>query len=320
MLARCRSLRFVYTALLLAGGANLLVFSASPVGAQTPNPLAGRSFMLRVADTRLEDGKAIPTSTTATVLRVNEARGPWARLPQGWVHERHLVPVEGAIEHFTTEIAREPSAFAYQSRCRAYVDRGEYELALADSEALVKLAPALAAARANRGWLLGRLGETSRGLADMNEALRLQPRHAPTYLARGRLKLDAGDVYGAIDDYTEALTIDPQLAAAYNNRGNARADLGQLDGALDDFNSAICIEPKPRGYRVYFNRANVWAEKREFDRAIADYDRTISDDPLFAPAYLERGKLRAALGRSVEAAADFDEALRLDPRLKLPEA
>lgn len=95
---------------------------------------------------------------------------------------------------------------------------------------------------------------------------------------RGNVLLDAGDPRGAIDAYTTALDQDPKLPRAYNNRGLAHAAL------------------------------------KEFDAAVADYDRCIALPEPFAEAYYNRGVARFRLGRKGDAVLDFTEALKLNPQ------
>ena len=61
-------------------------------------------------------------------------------------------------------------------------------------------------------------------------------------------------------------------------------------------------------------RGNDWAERGEFDLAIADYDAAISINPLFAEALVNRGVAWARKGELERAIADYDAALRISPR------
>ena len=50
-------------------------------------------------------------------------------------------------------------------------------------------------------------------------------------------------------------------------------------------------------------------------RAAADYDEAIRIDPKLANAYFERAKSYTRRGDEARSIADFDEAIRLDPKL-----
>jgi lipoprotein NlpI len=65
--------------------------------------------------------------------------------------------------------------------------------------------------------------------------------------------------------------------------------------------------------RAYFNRGVALQAKGETDRAIADYDEAIRLNPKSAGAYNNRGHAQRAKGDNDRAIADFDQAIRLDP-------
>jgi tetratricopeptide (TPR) repeat protein len=52
------------------------------------------------------------------------------------------------------------------------------------------------------------------------------------------------------------------------------------------------------------------------DGSIADYELAIKIDPFFAKAYGNRGLARLFQGDKVGAEKDFDQCLKLDPKLK----
>lgn len=61
---------------------------------------------------------------------------------------------------------------------------------------------------------------------------------------------------------------------------------------------------------AYANRAAVHLKRKDFYGADADSTRALELDSLFLKAWHRRGSARQALGRLLEAAQDFEEALR----------
>jgi lipoprotein NlpI len=65
---------------------------------------------------------------------------------------------------------------------------------------------------------------------------------------------------------------------------------------------------------AYNNRGSAYQAKGDNDRAIADYNQAIRLDPKYAIAYNGRGNAYRAKGDNDRAIADYDQAIRLDPK------
>ena len=68
--------------------------------------------------------------------------------------------------------------------------------------------------------------------------------------------------------------------------------------------------------KAYFHRGNVYYLKRNYDRAIVNYDNAIRLNPNYLKAYHIRGNAYFLLGAYNKALADFDQVLQLDPSYK----
>jgi lipoprotein NlpI len=66
--------------------------------------------------------------------------------------------------------------------------------------------------------------------------------------------------------------------------------------------------------KLHYNRGIEWASKGEHARAIADYDAAIRLDPKFAEAYFNRGHAWANRADPDRAIADYGAAIRLNPK------
>jgi len=69
------------------------------------------------------------------------------------------------------------------------------------------------------------------------------------------------------------IKLNSKLAQAYAGRGRAFANKRDFDRAIADLSEAIRIDPKLP--RAYSNRALVYIKKREFTLAVADFDQAI---------------------------------------------
>jgi tetratricopeptide (TPR) repeat protein len=103
------------------------------------------------------------------------------------------------------------------------------------------------------------------------------------------------------------------LASAFNNRGGAYNDKKDYDRAIADFDQAIRLDPKYAF--AYKNRGTAYYGKNDYDRAFADFGQAIRLDPKYAAAYGDRGNLYDDKKDYDRAIADYDQAIRLDPYL-----
>jgi tetratricopeptide (TPR) repeat protein len=102
-----------------------------------------------------------------------------------------------------------------------------------------------------------------------------------------------------------------ELAVSYHNRGLFWFDKKDLDKAIADYTKAIEVDPNYG--RAYYNRANASSAKGDLDRAIADYGEAIWLDGKEPQWWNGRGLAWRRKGNFARAIADFDEAIKLDP-------
>lgn len=129
------------------------------------------------------------------------------------------------------------------------------------------------------------------------------------------LALWDGEKYTApkktIEYITKAIKLNSTDAAFYNNRGLAYADLKQYQQAIKDYDQAIQLYPTFA--LVYNNRGNAYADLNQHQRAIKDYDQAIRLDPNLTLAYNNRGATYIKLVQFQEAIADYTQTISLSP-------
>ncbi len=138
---------------------------------------------------------------------------------------------------------------------------------------------------------------------------------AEAYCTRGYLKERMGDYRRAIADYDEAIRLYPNCVQALINRGAAKTEQGNLNSALIDLDKAIVLlngtDDNEKSAMAYCNRGNVKVRKKEYDEAIANYDKAVHLDPNLARAFLNRGVAKKSIGNFDSAAHDYDTAIAM---------
>ena len=168
-----------------------------------------------------------------------------------------------------------------------------------------------AEARFTRGFEATLAGDYERAIADFDAVLKVLPQHARALVNRGYAHSRLGRHTAAIADFDRALAIDAELTEAWSNRGNSRQALGQLELAILDYDRALQIQPDYG--RAWANRATARYKLGEFERAAADCDRALALDAEDAAALACRGLSLLELGNAEQARQDLTRSLRLAP-------
>lgn len=138
------------------------------------------------------------------------------------------------------------------------------------------------------------------------------PRLAPVLLAvLIALAAPAPALAGALDDINASLAVD-DIASGLAARGR-----GDQSGAIKRFSQAIESGglDKANLAVAHNNRGNAYDDQDQPDLALKDFDEAIRLDPRLAEAYYNRAFVLYRLGRVQEALADLDKVVQLAPNL-----
>jgi tetratricopeptide (TPR) repeat protein len=203
-------------------------------------------------------------------------------------------------------------ASAYTNRAYCYNEKSQFDLAIRDLDAAVRLDPSNASAFNNRGFALNAKGEWDRAIRDYDEAIRLKPDLAAAVGNRGRSYQNKGDYDGALRDFDELVRRDPKSPGNHNLRGNAYFAKSDYDRAILNYGEAIRLDPKNHVY--YNNRGNAYRHKRDYDRALTDLDQSLRLNSSYVTGLQNRGHVYYAKADYDRAIRDYDEAIRHEPR------
>lgn len=102
------------------------------------------------------------------------------------------------------------------------------------------------------------------------------------------------------------------LATAYKNRGDAYDDTGQYERALEDYDRAVTINPLDA--EAFNSRGTTYIALERYELAVEDFDRAIRINPSSPATLGNRCFANAVLGKLEQALSDCNEALRIKPK------
>ena len=225
-----------------------------------------------------------------------------------------LGDIKSALRDFDTAIRGNPWNVV------AFADRGlllsrhrnQYNLAAADFDQALKLAPDNAKILILRGETYAAQGKYALSLADLDRAVAIAPRDPDAYTHRASAYGRKGVTDAALKDYGKALSIDPDNFDALLSRAALYSESGDGRSALADADRAIVA--RPGNASALYNRGYANFVLRRFDDAVRDYTAAIDAAPDFGMAYTNRCLNAALAGKDkASAVADCDEAIRLLP-------
>lgn len=121
-------------------------------------------------------------------------------------------------------------------------------------------------------------------------------------------------LYEQLAQVTLQIRKEPRNPDLYLKRGELYRLLRQWDNALADYDRALQLNP---GWaEADFYRGRMWLEAKQPGQARQALDRFLRSKPQNAGAWLLRGRAHEQMNRHGEAAIDFGRALELTPRPK----
>lgn len=133
---------------------------------------------------------------------------------------------------------------------------------------------------------------------------------AEAHNQRGVGYYQRGDLDSAIREVTEAIRISPQ-AVFYNNRGGYLAHKGDWEKGLADLDRSIAMNPNNPNFR--YNKGVELVRKGETSAGLSEFDQAIAMGGKYPTYFFTRGIVLFALGQTDRAIRDFDEAIRRQP-------
>jgi tetratricopeptide (TPR) repeat protein len=248
-----------------------------------------------------------------------------------------------ALDDYDAALALAPDAAEVRlARAMLFADQARFEPALVDLDRALELRPNFAEAYVQRGRVRYELGLHRSAVQDFTSAIDLDPGAAAAWLGRADALRDSGQAEPALADYEAALRIAPDDGEIWFGRAVAQHRLDRFDAEQADWSRAIALDPDlfwlygtayrhrflyeeirsdhrtarlhaPDNAKAYFNRAEAYRYRRQYCRALLDYDRALELRPGYDDAELGRGISLLKLGAAEAAIEALSSVLERAP-------
>ena len=161
-----------------------------------------------------------------------------------------------------------------------------------------------------RGVLADEEGRWGASIQYFSKAVSLDPKLIGSWISMGEILLEHGKANGADESFSRALQIDGENSAAWLGKAKAMKQMGRWGAAIQCLDKYNTLEPKDKS--SWLLKADTLIEKGKFERAIEAYDRylELAQDDSYVLG--KKGVALNSIGRSDEAKACLEEAVRLD--------
>ena len=155
-------------------------------------------------------------------------------------------------------------------------------------------------------------------LSNQIEQTKITAKVAPLLLLRAIAYGSIQNFDNAIDDLSICLQIDSTSSLAYWQRAVCQAKINEFNASegtnvdlksanvLGDLSDAIALAPQ-NAY-LYYNRGNLYAQRRDYQRAMADYSQALKLNQELAEAWFNRGLVKIYAKHVEEGIEDLSKA------------
>jgi len=222
------------------------------------------------------------------------------------------------------------------SKGEQFLSQGQWEDAIKEFRAALRVEPDRAAPHANLGMAYYFNGDSVSAIPEFREALRLEHDRVDALHGLGLALYDRGDFAGAISAFRSSSQHHP---AAYYNLGNALEQTGDRTGALEAYKqylAATALSPSPDmavlsdavrnnvfptpaagTAQDHFQQGQALLEKRDASGAIVAFLAALRLKPNYADASNHLGLAFRAAGNLDEAIAAYQTTIRLNMKLSV---
>lgn len=200
----------------------------------------------------------------------------------------------------------------YARRSSAYIAKEQYQLAIDDSNKAIALDPKLALGYVGRAKAYEIFGNYQKEINDINMAIALEPKNYHNYILKATGLEGLGQHDKALEAIKISLSLMPKQPHPHTARGYLYGLAGNYQKAIPEFTAAL--KSNPQSSQVYLYRATAFAGLKQYRRALEDCNRGLSLNKKQSFLFIERGYINLCLGKLHNAVEDYTNAIKLAPK------
>ena len=271
--------------------------------------------VLGVAGSALAKPDPVGAAVQDAGALVNEAR----KLVQDGKPQDALAKLDAAVK------ARPDYTTAYSERAGVLFQLKQFDKAVADYAAVIKMRPAAPAGYFNRGLALISLPkpDAKAAIADFTKVIELNPKPSSTqdlvlesFDKRAYCNILLAQWPAAVADCSEVLKRAANRADSLINRAFAYESLTppDIDKAIADYTTALpLVTDAAAKLDIRLNRASLLLSQKKYEPAIADLSEGIKANPKNADALQARASALFQTGKFDLSVADYKSLVALKP-------
>ncbi len=198
---------------------------------------------------------------------------------------------------------KKPTAAYYFEKGEKSLEKKEYITAQAHFTECLRLDPYFAEAYRARAMVREHLGEKAKALTDYNVYVDLKPNDVEAFFSRAVLRFEAAQYLPARQDFLQLLTMPT---------GETNTVYFSQEKYKDSEAKIFTAQGTGKDY-IYNYLGLIEIKIKRYDKAIAWLDSAIKLAPDNGSYWINRGTARMGNVEKAAAAADFEQALKLEP-------
>jgi len=163
----------------------------------------------------------------------------------------------------------------------------------------------------NRGNFHRDNGNYEKAMLDYQALVKIDSTNGPVYNSMGKVFFEQQNWDQALFYYNKATKFSPEKGEFWVNRAATKASMGNMQAALEDVN--VGIEREPTHVNGYQTRFLIQQYLNNYEASLADLDKLIEFKPKDSGPRYEKGRAYLILGRPTEAITYLTQAINLDP-------